>query len=86
MGEIEFKKIETVLEFLIEKLLGYDNISGDVYNMIFERNFTGEDIINFIRYANEKIERGLTPNFDEWFNTIKVEKTGAPSPNKGRRN
>lgn len=43
-------KIEAVLEFLIEKLLGYDNISGDVYNMIFERNFTEPVMIGLSKH------------------------------------
>ena len=75
------QKLQTVLSFLCRCAFQNDEISGDIYNMLFEPNYDAVDIENFITWAARQIDEGNEePDFDEWFATIAPYKTGAPTP------
>ena len=68
--ESTWRKLEDALDVLCETVIGEQfgiDMSGDLYNMIFEEQYDQQDVISFIDYCKQMmLSSGRRPDFDEW--------------------
>lgn len=72
--ESTWRKLEDALDVLCETVIGEQfgiDMSGDLYNMIFEKQYEQPDVISFIDYCNRSALSGMKPDFDEWEQTVR---------------
>ena len=72
--EETYRKLEEALDYLCCEAFGNDNgveVSGELYNMIFEENFDLVDVISFLSYCRKCRVENKVPKFDKWFNSNK---------------
>ena len=77
--ESTWRKLESSLDFLCEQVFRNSNdaisVSGDVYNMIFEDDFSDDDVWSFLKFCVEKTAHGAKPDFDEWYASSRSPKS-----------
>ena len=77
--ESTWRKLEDALDVLCETVIGDEygiDMSGDLYNMIFEEQYDQNDVISFIEYCKQSMLSGRKPDFDEWESYVRPAEVG----------
>ena len=78
-GERERQKVLAVCKEVLSIHEAYA-----VYDMIFTPEYDEDDVLAYMRWCGKRYDEGKSTEFEEWIAETAIERTGAPSPNRGK--